>query len=508
MEISSIVKPVFLGYALNMKIPQEITAILEKLEASGHEAWLVGGCVRDLMLERKIEDWDIATSAKPEEIMAVFPDSKYENEFGTVLVKLDEAVREKTGIKVVEITTFRQEARYSDKRHPDQVEFTDKLEDDLARRDFTINALALNHKATTKKSKLGYELVDLFYGQRDLDDKIIRAVGEPEKRFGEDALRMMRAVRFAAQLGFEIESKTKEAIKKNAPWLEKISQERIRVELEKIILSDNAEQGIRDLQEMGLLGFIMPELEKGIGVAQNRHHVYEVFEHNVRSLGFAVQKKFSLAVRLAALLHDIGKVQTKQGSGLEATFYNHEYVSAKQAENILERLRFSREMTKKITHLVRYHMFVYDVGTVSEAGVRRLIKRLGPENLDEAFNLRVADRLGSGCPKAVPYKLRHLRYMMEKVAKDPISVKMLKVNGRDIMRSLGVAPGPKVGAILDVLLAEVIEDPKRNTKEYLERRVLKLDKENLAKLREMAKEVIEEKRGEEDKEIKQKHWVE
>lgn len=491
-----------------MKIPQEVIIVLEKLEASEHKAQLVGGCVRDLLLGKKVEDWDIATSAKPEEIMSVFSDSKYENEFGTVLVKLDEVAREKTDIKVVEVTTFRKEARYSDKRHPDQVEFTDKLEDDLARRDFTINALALDLKTTAKKSKLGYELVDSFNGQRDLEDKIVRAVGEPEKRFAEDALRMMRAVRFAAQLGFKIEAKTKEAIKKNAPWLEHISKERIRVELEKIIMSDNAEQGIRDLQDLGLLSFFMPELEKGIGVAQNRHHVYEVFEHNVRSLGFAAQKKFSLAVRLAALLHDIGKVQTKQGNGLEATFYNHEYVSAKQARDILERLRFSREMIKKVVHLIRYHMFVYDVGTVSEAGVRRLVKRIGPENLDEAFDVRVADRLGSGCPKAVPYKLRHLRYMMEKVAKDPISVKMLKVNGHDIMQTLGVAPGPKVGAILDVLLAEVIEEPKRNTKEYLEPRVLELDKENLNKLREMAKEVIEERREKEDREIKQKHWVE
>ena len=497
-----------------MKIPKEIIEILEKLEAAKHEAWLVGGCVRDLLLERKIDDWDLATSAKPEEITAVFPDSKYENEFGTVLVKLPEEKRKAAGIKAVEITTFRREAKYTDKRHPDKVEFTDKLEDDLARRDFTVNAMALQVKSEELKVKSKsrepescYEIIDLFGGRDDLDKKIIRAVGEPEKRFGEDALRMIRAVRFAAQLGFEIEEKTQAAIKKNAKWLEKISQERLRTELEKIISSDNAERGIRDLQEAGLLKFVIPELEEGVGVTQNRHHIYTVFEHNVRSLGFAAQKKFSFVVRLAALLHDIGKVQTKQGEGIEATFYNHEQAGARQARQILERLRFPKEIVGKVSHLIRYHMFVYDVGTVSEAGVRRLVRRIKPENLDESFDLRVADRLGSGVPKAVPYKLRHLRYMMERVAKDPISVKMLKVNGHDIMSTLGVAPGPKVGAILDVLLAEVIEDPKRNTKKYLAPRVRELDKENLEKLREMAKEVIEEKREKEDEEIKRKYWV-
>lgn len=521
-----------------MKIPEQIIEILKKLEKAQHEAWLVGGCVRDLLMKRKVQDWDIATSARPEQIMKIFPDSKYENAFGTVLVKLktkNEKLKATTKnakpgdnddeIKMVEITTFRKEAQYSDKRHPDRVEFADNLEDDLARRDFTINAFALrimNYESRIKdekpKSKKIHhssfmihnsevEVVDLFNGQQDLKDRILRTVGEPEKRFSEDALRLLRAVRFACQLDFQIEEKTKKAIVQNVQWLKRISQERIREELVKIVMSERAEQGLRWLQGLGLLGFIIPELEKGVGVAQNRHHVYEVFEHNVRSLGFAAQKNFSLAVRLAALLHDVAKPQTKEGEGLEATFHNHEYAGARQTREILERLRFSKDIIKKVTHLVRYHMFVYDVGTVSEAGVRRLVRRIGPENLDEMFNLRVADRLGSGCPKAVPYKLRHLRYMMEKVAKDPISVKMLKVGGNDVMKILQVEPGPKIGAILDVLLAEVIEDPKRNTKKYLEERVRELNKENLAKLRELAKSVIEEKREAEDQVIKEKYWV-
>lgn len=522
---------------ITMEIPKTIIQIMNKLEAQNFEVWLVGGCVRDLLMDNEPVDWDLTTNAKPEQLTKIFSDCKYENNFGTVLVKIkNEKAKSKNTdqkskindsndeIKTVEITTFRKEAKYLDSRHPEKVEFTNKLEEDLGRRDFTVNAMALRPRIKNQESRIkdskktennhdslfiihNSEIVDLFEGQQDLEKKIIRTVGDPNKRFCEDALRLMRAVRFACQLGFEIEKKTNEAIKKNAALLQKISKERIRDELTKIISSDRAEQGIRQLHELGLLGFIIPELEKGVGVDQNKHHVYQVFEHNVRSLGFAVEKKFSLEVRLAALLHDVAKPQTKEGQGEEATFHNHEYAGAKMAFEILERLRYPKNITKKVRHLVRYHMFVYDVGTVSEAGVRRLVKRIRPENLKEAFDLRVADRLGSGCPKAVPYKLRHLKYMMEKVSHDPISVKMLKVNGHDIMNNLGVDPGPKVGAILDVLLAEVIEDPKRNTKKYLEPRVLALDKENLEKLRQMAKSVIDEKREEEDQKIKEKYWV-
>jgi len=531
-----------------MKIPKSIVEILQKLAAQNFAAWLVGGCVRDLLMKNQPTDWDVATDARPAEIMKIFADAKYENDFGTVLVKLKTkneklkttapachrlalAGRQNSkldetnnAIKTVEITTFRKEADYQDGRHPQKVEFTDELEEDLARRDFTVNAMALRPKIKKQESRIkkdkktesihnlsfiihDSEIVDLFGGQDDLKKKIIKTVGEPDKRFGEDALRLMRAVRFACQLGFVIKEKTQAAIKKNAALLQKISQERIRDELTKIVMSERAEWGIGQLHALGLLGYILPELGKGVGVAQNRHHVYEVFEHNVRSLGFAAQKKFSLVVRLAALLHDVAKPQTKEGEGPEATFHNHEYAGARMAFAALDRLRFPKEIGRVVRHLIRYHMFVYDVGAVSEAGVRRLVKRIGPENLDAMFDLRVADRLGSGCPKAVPYKLRHLRYMMDKVARDPISVKMLKVNGHDIIKTLDTEPGPKVGAILDVLLAEVIEDPKRNTKKYLEPRVRELDKENLDKLRQMAKSVIEEKREEDDQKIKEKYWV-
>ena len=317
----------------------------------------------------------------------------------------------------------------------------------------------------------------------------------------------MRAVRFACQLDFSIEEKTFEAIKKNAGWLQAIAKERIREEFEKIIMSKKASDGIEFLRKSGLLKYVIPELEKGFGVSQNRHHIYTVYEHNLLSLKFAADKKFNLAVRLGALFHDIAKPEVKEGAGLEATFYNHDLVGAKFAVRILDRLKFPRELVDKVALLVRNHMFVYDIGVVTEAAIRRLLVRVGPENMQDLIDLRVADRLGSGVPKAQPYRLRHFQYMVEKVQYDAISVKMLKINGNDIMKILSIPPDPKIGAILDVLLAEVIEDPKKNKKEYLKNRVKELDKINLFQLRQMAKQKIEEKKEEEDLEIKEKYWV-
>jgi len=263
----------------------------------------VGGCVRDLLMKKDAKDWDITTNARPEEIQKIFSDSFYENEFGTVGVKTD--------IDVVEVTTYRLEESYSDKRHPDKISFTSNLEDDLARRDFTINAMAMSKDGKVK---------DPFSGQDDLKDKIVKAVGKAEDRFNEDALRLLRAVRLAAQLGFSIEKNTKQAIKEKAVLLKVISKERIRDEFLKIIASSNAEQGVRDLQELGLLKYVMPELEEGVGVEQNKHHIYTVFEHNVRSLGYAVKYNYDTAVRLASLLHDVAKPHTKRGKGEDATF--------------------------------------------------------------------------------------------------------------------------------------------------------------------------------------------
>lgn len=510
-----------------MKIPKEVKSIIEKLQENGFEAYIVGGCVRDLLLGKEPKDWDITTNAKPEEIQEIFsffanatedkPATFYENRFGTVGVKTGS---EEESLKVIEVTTFRVEAKYTDKRHPDEVKFAEKLEEDLKRRDFTVNAMALkletgNIKNETKELKKegfkfqvpSFMVIDLFNGQEDLENKIIRAVGDANERFNEDALRMLRAIRFAVALGFNIEEGTFKAIQKNAGWLEAIAKERVRDELEKIIMSPAPEKGIELLREAGLLKYIIPELENGIKVTQDRHHIYNVYEHNLMSLKFAGQKKYNLVVRLAALLHDIGKPRTKVIREGIATFYNHEVASAKMAIRILDRLRFPRQVIERVANLIRYHMFVYDVGVVTAAAVRRLLVKVGPENVEDLIAVRVADRLGSGVPKAQPYRLRHFQYMVERVQYDPISVKMLKINGNDLMEILAIQPGPIIGGILEVLLAEVVEDPKLNDKKYLNGRAKELAKSNLDELRKMAKEKIEEKREEEDKEIKQRYWV-
>ena len=486
-----------------MIIPKEVKSILAGLEKAGFEAYIVGGCVRDFLLGKEPKDWDATTNAKPEEIQKVFPDSFYENSFLTVTARTgskDEKLAE------VEITTYRLEAEYSDKRHPDQVKYAKKLEDDLSRRDFTVNAMALRLRSGQAKK----ELIDLFDGQKDLDKGIIRTVGNPEERFNEDALRMLRAVRFATTLGFKIEEKTKEAIKKNSIWLEAISKERIRDEFIKIIMADDAAGGIEMLRELGLLKYIIPELLENYGVAQNKHHIYDSYQHLIKSLEYAAQKKFNMYVRIASLLHDIAKARIKAGENEDATFYNHEIVGARMAFQILNRLKFSGKDVEKITKLVRYHMFYYNVDEVKEASVRRLIKNVGPENIDELLQVRLADRIGSGVPKAEPYKLRHFKYLVDKVSKDPISVKMLKINGNDLIKILDEKPGPKIGQILDALLGVVLDDPKKNNEKYLEteaKKFAKLPEKYLKELAERSKEEKTEVQNKADDEVKQKYWV-
>ena len=484
-----------------MTIPREIQSVIEKLTKKGFEAYLVGGCVRDLLRGAEPKDWDIATNAKPNEIGTVFKKSFADNNFGTVTVLTDS---KNPKLKEVEITPYRIDERYTDKRHPDAIRFAKTIEEDLARRDFTINAIAALPKGTELK------IVDPYEGEKDLQKKIIRAVGDPEDRLSEDALRMMRAARFATTLGFRVEKETAKAIQKNAPWLQAISKERIRDEFLKIIMASRAADGIVLLRELGLSKYIVPELEEGYKVAQNKHHIYDCYEHAILSLQYAAKKKFHRDVRLAALFHDIGKPRTKQGEGPDATFYNHEVVGAKMTARLLERLRFSKKDIEKIAKLVRYHLFYYNVDEVSESSVRRLVRRVGPENMEELLQLRMADRIGSGVPKAEPYKLRHLKYVIEKVSRDPISVKMLKVNGENVMKMLTIEPGPKVGYVLDVLLELVLLEPGKNKKSILEKEVQKLGKLPDNKLQELAQKAREEREGIETKEdvmTKKKYWV-
>ncbi|MEI7890542.1 MAG: HDIG domain-containing metalloprotein [bacterium] len=492
------------------KIPVQVLNVLKKLQENKFEAFVVGGCVRDLLLDKMPKDWDITTNAKPMEVIGIFPDSFYENNFGTVGVKVekfitDNFLKDDREHDVVEVTTYRIESTYSDRRRPDEIAFAKSLSDDLGRRDFTMNAIALSPIFDSNGSAVDFEIVDLFDGQNDIEKKIIKTVGSADERFSEDALRMIRAIRFHAQLGFQIESDTFEAIKKNVAFVGHVALERVKDELVKIILSDNPAEGIDMMQQTGLLEYIIPELEKGIDVAQNRHHIHTVYEHLTLALKYCPSKK--LEVRLAALFHDIAKPQTKRGEGTYATFYNHDHAGAKIVRKILTRLRFSNEVIERVVMLVDNHMFYYNPEEVSEASVRRLIKKVGLENMQDLMDLRVADRLGSGTPKAKPYKLRHLEYIIEKVSKDAVSVKMLKVNGNDLMNELSIAPGPKIGAILEVLLAEVIESSEKNKYEYLLMRAEQLKNEDLKKLREMAKEKIEEKKEDDDKEIREKHWV-
>ncbi len=507
-------------------IPKEVERVGKKLTDGGYEAYLVGGCVRDTLRKTvygepvEPKDWDIATGARPEEVQKLFPESVYENEFGTVGVKTESI---DPRLKIIEVTTFRTEDAYSDKRHPDSVRFAKTIEDDLSRRDFTVNAMAMEVQSAESKNKQSgakFKIIDPYKGEDDLRKKIIRTVGDPHRRFAEDALRLMRAVRFAVELGFsvkggpascwEIDHDTAHAIREHAGLLEMIAKERIRDELVKILMAPRAAEGIILLEDLGLLKYVIPELREGIGCGQNKHHIYTVFDHNVRALNYTAEKGYSLEVRLASLLHDVGKPQVKRGDGPDSTFYNHEVAGARIAAKIMDRLKFPKDVAERVIRLVRFHLFYYNVGEVTETGVRRFIQRVGEEYIDDLFKVREADRIGSGVPKAVPYKLRHLKFMMEKVKRDPIHPKMLKIKGDAVMRLLNVPPGPKIGQLLSVLLEEVLDDPTRNDEKYLSDRVKELavlDEAGLKALAEKAREKKEEFESGIEEDMKKKFFV-
>lgn len=470
-----------------MQIPSQVSDVLNALSKAGFEAYAVGGCARDFVLKRIPQDWDIATDAKPEEIQKIFPKSFYENNFGTVTV-LDDGME-------IQVTTYRIDNQYSDKRHPDSVRYTADLKEDLARRDFTINAMALDADGKT--------IIDPFGGEGDLQKKLIRAVGNAKERFNEDALRLMRAIRFAAQLNFTIEENTFKAIRESAPSIASISQERIRDEFVKIVMSAHAARGVDLLREAGILQIIIPEIMEGYGVGQNKHHVYTVYEHNLRAMQYAADQGFNLKTRLASLFHDVAKPAVKKGDGPNSTFYNHDLVGAKMTRKLMQRLKFSTEETGKVSLLVRFHLFYYNVDEVTPSSVRRLIKNVGLENMDDLINVRFADRIGSGVPKAEPYKLRHFRYMVDKVSKDPLSVKMMKINGDDVMAILKIQPGPKVGIILNALFSEVLDDPAKNNPEYLRNRVVELNAFSMTELSDMIKKAEDAVKTIEDEEKRQ-----
>lgn len=489
----------------NSPIPKEIVIIVETLEKAGFQTYLVGGCTRDLFLGRKPIDWDITTNARPEQILPLFTKTFYENEFGTVGV-VNENSQDET-LKIVEVTPYRIESVYSDRRHPDQVRFSDKVEDDLKRRDFTINAVAVNLSKGSIK-----DIIDLYGGFSDIKDKIIRTVGNPSERFAEDALRLLRAVRLSAELGFTINIETKKAIISNAHLLKEISKERIRDEFVKMIMSPEPKKALELAHELGILKYIIPELEKGIGVGQNKAHAFDVWEHLLRTVQHSADKKLPLELRITALLHDIAKPETRRFSRetSQFTFYGHEVVGSRETKMILERLKLPRKTVEKVTKLVRWHMFFSDTETITLSAVRRMIVNVGKENIWDLVNIRMCDRIGTGRPKENPYRLRKYESMIEEALHDPISVAMLKIDGNRIMEISKISAGPKIGWLLNALLEEILEKPEFNTKEYLEKRALELinlPENALKKMGDMGKKVREEKENKNIKEIHSKYHV-
>jgi putative nucleotidyltransferase with HDIG domain len=481
-------------------IPQEIANTAGMLKNAGFEAYLVGGCVRDLLLHKKPKDWDITTNATPEQIQKIFPHTFYENNFGTVGVVTDEAAEE--SLRIVEITPYRQEGTYSDNRRPDTISFSTKIEDDLKRRDFTINAIAYD--------PFKGQIIDLFEGQGDLKDKILRTVGSPIERFSEDALRMLRAVRLAAELGFSISPETEKAIISSSHLLANISHERIRDEFIRIIMSDKPKLGLEIAQRVGVLSYITPTLEKGIGIDQGGAHSFDVWNHLLNSVQHTADKKWPLPIRLAALFHDIGKPDTRREGEHKWTFYGHEVVGAKMTKKILSDLKFPQKIIEKVVKLVRWHMFFSDTEEITHSAVRRMVANVGQDNVWDLMNIRVADRVGTGRPKENPYRLRKYQAMIEEVMRDPVSVGMLKIDGQGIMKVTGIAPGPKIGYTLHALLEEVLENPSLNTAEYLEKRaqeLIVLDEPALKALGEQGKKIKDKAEEEKVGEIRKKYYV-
>ena len=443
---------------VKVQLPKFVKDTLNKFEDNNYEIYIVGGAVRDLILGKIVYDWDFTTNATPEKILELFPEGFYDNKFGTVGVSYspDE--------NPFEITTFRKEFGYSDSRRPDKIEWGKTLKQDLSRRDFTVNAMALKQ---IKEKENEYQLIDEFKGQKDLEAKVIRAVGNPNERFSEDALRMMRAIRIASELNFSIEEETLEAIKKNANLINRIAKERIKEELFKILTSSHPYEGMIIFRNSGLMLEIIPELEKTFGVEQKspgRHHIYDVGTHLFMSLKNC--KSDSPIVRLATLIHDIGKPQTYKvlDNGV-ITFYNHEVISTRIAENIADRLRFSNKEKDKFVKLVKFHQFTVDEKQTDSA-IRRFIRNVGKENIADMLDLRVADRLGGGA-RETSWRLEEFKKRLVEVQKQPFTVRDLKIDGNDVMKILNIKPSPKIGEILNELYKEVVNKKISNDKKEL-----------------------------------------
>lgn len=486
---------------MQYRIPNEVSVVGKSLRDAGFESYLVGGCVRDLIIGLEPKDWDITTNASPEQIQTLFPDSFYENDYGTVGVKTGS---EDNRIAIIEVTPYRTESGYSDKRRPDKIEFGTSLFSDLARRDFTINAIALDESKG--------HLIDPYGGQKDIKDKLVRAVGKASERFNEDALRMLRAVRLVAELGFGIDGDTAAAISENSKHLKHVSRERVRDELVRILNSNQPMNALVLAQQLGILEFIVPDLIRGIGVEQNQAHSYDVFEHNLRTMQHAADKDWGFDIRLAGLYHDISKPETRRWSEEKNdwTFHGHDVVGSRVTKKALEDLHFSRDTIEKVAKLVRWHMFFSDPEQITLSAVRRMIKNVGEENIWDLLNLRICDRIGTGRPKEQPFRFRKYKAMVDQALRDPISVAMLKTDGARIMELFHMKPGPKIGYTLHALLEEVLDDSDLNNEEYLDKRtaeLLQLPEASLQALGEAGKSRREAAEDEEIKHIMDKYHV-
>lgn len=435
---------------MDFYIPDYINTILNKLEEAGHKSYIVGGSVRDLILGKTPHDYDITTSAVPDEIQRIFNDFKtllIGKQFGTVVVV--------QGENNAEVTTFRFEGKYLDGRRPSEVFFSNDIYEDLSRRDFTINAIAYNKKEGT---------IDPFNGQKDIEDRIIRCVGDPLERFREDHLRILRAVRFSTQLGFEIHEDTYNACKDLSSSLNGISAERIREELFKILLSENPSNGIKLMKDLNILEIVIPELIDAIGFDQkNPNHNKDVFEHIMCVLD---KTPPILSVRLAALFHDIGKPHTltidEKGVG---HFYGHDKLGAKIAEKILLRLNSSRELIDKVTIMIKEHMSHHN--NMKDRGLKRQISRVGKDDIFNLLELQKADRLCSSEDVDITFlfeREEEIRRILN--SNEPYEKSHLKIDGNDII-DLGFEKGKIVGEILDYLLEKVMKNPELNEKEKL-----------------------------------------
>jgi tRNA nucleotidyltransferase (CCA-adding enzyme) len=447
--------------ALHLVVPADVEKVTGRLLESGHDAYVVGGSVRDALRGVDPHDWDVTTDATPDQIQKVFRNSLYNNRFGTVVVR--------SGAHEIEVTTYRTEATYSDHRRPDAVAFTVSLEEDLARRDFTMNAMAWRPARNGKAS----ELVDPFGGRKDLEAKTLRAVGNADERFKEDALRMLRAVRFATLLDLRIDAKTAEAIRRNAALAATLSGERIQQEIVKMLSAKRPSVAFDLLSSTGVLAVLCPELEECKGTPQDKLVAENVYQHLLATLDATPQD--DLQLRLAGLFHDIGKPETFS----DGHFHQHEFVGEAKTREILRRWKFDKETINDVSHLIRYHMFWYQTEW-SGSAVRRFIRNVGLEKIPALFALRRADNIGSGARSPKMYALDALwqRVQEEIAAANAFSPRDLKIDGNDVMKELGLSPGPEVGRILRALFEKVLDDPKLNERE---------------KLLAMAKEVVQKK---------------